>query len=211
MAFVQFHNTVDGRLRIVVEGKVNDLNSNQSIVLSLATTDEQTTAVPLEWAEAGTWQAEFSLPDTVSEQDLFAEFRTLPGGSLVVVRLGEVPRLIEQIQAEITGAWWSKEREQATIAISIHNPGEGAVYLGSHFIQLTDSTEDPFEGGDAIERTQQVFPRLPGQVIPHLPFLINPGETVGITISFLPHFASVRLQIGADLWEIADMPLISTE
>jgi hypothetical protein len=136
-----------------------------------------------------------------------AEFRALPGGNLAVVRLGEVPRLIEQLQTEITGARWDGEREQAVIAISIHNPGEGAVYLGPEFIQIAEWTEGSSEGGDAYEGTWQVMPRLPGQVNPHLPYLINPGETTGITVSFLPQAASMRLQIGADLWEVADIPL----
>jgi hypothetical protein len=172
-------------------------------MLSLASSNEQTTAVPLTPDEDGVWQAAFSLPDTVTNVPLLAEFRVLPGGSLAVVRLGEVPRLIEQLQIEITGAWWDREQEQAVMAISIYNSGEGDIYLGPEFIQI------PIEGGDAYEGTWQVTPRLPGQVIPHLPFLIHPGETTGITVSFLPQSASMRLQIGADLWEVAGIPLDS--
>lgn len=195
---VQFDNTVDGRVRIVIEGNTNDLDSSQSVVLSLAATDEQTTAVPLAWAEDGAWQAEFTLPDTVSEQGLFAEFRALPGGDLAVVRLGEVPRLIEQLETEITRAWWDTEREQAVIELSVLNAGEGAVYLGPEFIQIAEWTEASSEGGDAYEGTWQVTPRLP--------FVVNPEETAGITVSFLPQFASMRLQIGADLWEVGGFP-----
>lgn len=195
---VQFDNTVDGRIRIVVEGSTNDLDSSQSVVLSLAATGEQTTAVPLEWAEDGAWQAEFTLPDTISEQGLFAEFRALPGGNLAVVRLGEVPRLIEQLETEITKAWWDAEREQAVIELSIFNAGEGAVYLGPEFIQIAEWTEVSSEGGDAYEGTWQVTPRLP--------IVVNPEETAGITVSFLPQFASMRLQIGADLWEVGGFP-----
>ncbi|WP_420640522.1 hypothetical protein [Candidatus Leptofilum sp.] len=195
---VQFDNTPDGRIRIVLEGDVHSLDSSQSIVLSLAATGEQTTAVPLEWAEDGTWQAEFTLPDTVSKQPLFAEFRALPGGNLAVVWLGEVPRLIEQLEIEITKAWWDAEREQAVIELSIFNAGEGAVYLGPEFIQIAEWTEASSEGGDAYEGTWQVTPRLP--------IVINPGETAGITVSFLPQFASMRLQIGADLWEVGGFP-----
>ncbi|MCB8980756.1 MAG: hypothetical protein H6657_25375 [Ardenticatenaceae bacterium] len=195
---VQFDNTVDGRIRIVIEGSTNDLNTSQSVVLSLAATDEQTTAVPLEWAEDGAWQTEFTLPDAVSAQGLFAEFRALPGGNLAVVRLGEVPRLIEQLETEITKAWWDAEREQAVIELSILNAGEGAVYLSPEFIQIAEWTEASSEGGDVYEESWQVTP--------HLPILINPGETAGITVSFFPQAASVRLQIGTDLWEVADIP-----
>ena len=195
---VQFDNTADGHIRIAITGGTNNLGSSQSVVLSLAATDEQTTAVPLEWAEDGTWQAAFTLPDTVSKQPLFAEFRALPGGDLAVVRLGEVPRLIEQLETEITKAWWDAEREQAVIELSILNAGEGAVYLGPEFIQIAEWTEASSEGGDAYEGTWQVTPRLP--------IVINPGETAGITVSFLPQFASMRLQIGADLWEVGGFP-----
>ena len=198
---VQFSYTADGSIRIVIEGTTTNpstdseqaLDNSQSVMLSLTSSNEQTTAVPLTPDEDGVWQAAFSLPDTVTSLPLLAEFRVLPGGSLAVVRLGEVPRLIEQLQIEITGAWWNGEREQAVMAISIHNPGEGAVYLGPEFIQI------PTEGGDAYEGTWQVTPRLP--------ILINPGETMGLALSFLPQSASMRLQIGADLWEVADIPL----
>lgn len=195
---VQFENTADGYIRIAITGGTNDLDSSQSVMLSLATTDEQTTAVPLEWAEDGAWQTAFTLPDAVSEQGLFAEFRALPGGNLAVVRLGEVPRLIEQLETEITKAWWDAEREQAVIELSIFNAGEGAVYLGPEFIQIAEWTAASSEGGDAYEGTWQVTPRLP--------FVINPGEMAGITVSFLPQFASMRLQIGADLWEVGGFP-----
>jgi hypothetical protein len=211
VSVVQFSNTVDGSIRIVIEGTTNNpstdselapslsrgqvLDDSQSVMLSLASSNEQTTAVPLTPDEDGVWQAAFSLPDTVTNVPLLAEFRVLPGGSLAVVRLGEVPRLIEQLQIEITGAWWDREQEQAVMTNSIHNPGEGEVYLGPEFIQI------PLEGGDAYEGTWQVTP--------HLPILINPGETAGITVSFLPQSASMRLQIGADLWEVAGIPLDS--
>jgi hypothetical protein len=195
---VQFSNAVDGSIRIVAKGFANNLDDSQSIMLSLTSSSEQTTAVPLTLDEDGVWQAAFSLPDTVTSLPLLAEFRVLPGGSLAVVGLGEVPRLIEQLQIEITGAWWEVERERAVMAISIHNPGEGAVYLGSEFIQIPKRYEVTPEGGDAYEGTWQVTPRLP--------ILINPGETMGMTVSFLSQSAFMRLQIGADLWQATDMP-----
>lgn len=215
VAAVQFSHTADGSIRIVVKGAVTNpstgsglapslsrgqaLNDSQSIMLSLSSSNDQTTAVPLTPDEDGVWQAAFSLPDTGMALSLLAEFRVLPGSSLAVVQLGEVPRLIEQLQVEITGAWWDVEREQVVMAISIHNPGEGAIYLGPEFIQISDRYEVTPEGGDAYEETWQVTP--------HLPILINPGETMGITVSFLPQSASMRLQIGADLWEVAGIPL----
>ncbi|HUM70519.1 MAG TPA: hypothetical protein PLK31_16930, partial [Chloroflexota bacterium] len=209
---VQYSHTEDGSIRIGVEGALHNLSDSHSVLLSLTSSHEQTTAVPLIPAANGLWQASYTLPDSVTGLPysagatplshselalnavnwpaLFAEFRTLPDGNLVVVQLGEAPRLTEQLSVEITGAWWDGERGQAMMAIAIHNPGQGAVYIGPEFIQI------PTEGGDADEKTWQVTPRLP--------ILINPGETRGITATFLPLSASVRLQIGADLWEVAD-------
>ena len=66
------------------------------------------------------------------------------------------------------------------------------VALGPEFIQLVS------KGGDADEMT--------GQVTPRLPLLINPGETAGITVSFLPQDTPVQLQVDADLWEISGLP-----
>ena len=210
---VQFTHTTDGNLRIVVSGAVDDLPDSQAIMLSLASSSEQTTAVPISPDEDGVWRAEFILPgrgpttafgggndssllagsqavSTLSEgQILLAEFRSLPGGSLAIVQLGQVSNLIEQLEVEITGAWWETAAEQAVVTVSIHNPGEGAVYLAPDFIQF------PTEGGDTDAGTWQVTPRLP--------LLINPGETMGITVSFLPQ---ALMQIGADLWEIIDVP-----
>ena len=218
---VQFGHTVEGLLRIVVSGTVNGLNRSHAVLLSLTASNEQTTAVPLTWAEDGTWQAEFALPNGAAEQALLAEFRLLPDGRLAVFQLGEIPDLTEQLEVEIAEAQWDAVQEQAVITVSIHNRGHhrgqnqgpdggddggaGAVYLGPDFIQITEY-EGTIEGGDAYAGTAQVNPRLPGQLNPRLPLLINPGETVGITVSFLPQSASVRLQIGADLWEVAGFP-----
>ncbi|MFZ1400353.1 MAG: hypothetical protein WAS33_25845, partial [Candidatus Promineifilaceae bacterium] len=171
--------------------------------------NEKTTAVPLTWAEEGTWQAEFILPMAVTKQALLAEFRLLPDGRLAVFQLGEIPDLTEQLTVEITEARWEAMSEQAVITVSVHHGGNtrnrdggadggaGAVYLGPDFIQLAED-EGIVEGGDAYART--------GQLEPGLPLLIKPGETVAITVSFLPQSASVRLQIGADLWEVAGYP-----
>ena len=214
---VQFEHTADGALRIVVGGVVNGLNGSHSVLLSLTASNEQTTAVPLTWTEDGTWQAEFALPIAAAEQDLLAEFRLLPDGRLAVFQLGEIPDLTEQLAIEITEAQWDAAQEQAVITVTVHNRGHnqgsngvddggaGAVYLGPDFIQIAEY-EGTSEGGDAYVETGQVSPRLPGQLNPGLPLLINPGETVGITVLFLPQAASVRLQIGADLWEVAGFP-----
>lgn len=195
---VKFSHTVDGSIRIVVKGATNNLDDSQSVMLSLTSSNEQTTAVPLAPDEDGAWQAAFSLPDTMTSLLLLAEFRVLPGGSLAVVQLGEVPRLIEQLQVEITGAWWDREPEQITMMLSVHNSGEEAVYLGSEFIQIPERYDVTSEGGDAYEVIMQVTPRLPA--------LIEPGKTLGLTVTFPWHAPTVRLQIGADLWEMANIP-----
>ncbi len=189
---VQFSNTPNGAIRVVVDGVGISLNNDQSIMLSLTSSNEQTTAVPLIPDDNGDWQMIFTLPESVTGQPLFAEFRALPGGDPAIVQLGETPRLADQLEVEITGTMWDVETEQAVVTVSVNNPGEGAVYMGSQFIQF------PIEGGDADETF--------GQITPHLPTLIEPGETRGITVSFLPQALSVQMQINADLWQISGFP-----
>lgn len=205
VAEVAFSHTAVGDIRIVVTGTTGSPAAGQSLVLSLSSRREQTTAVPLTPDEAGGWAAQFVLPDGATGEALSAEFRALPGGSLAVVQLGQLPALAEQLAVEITGAWWDVAAERAEVAVSVHNPGAGAVYLGGEFIQLpTDGLA--IEGGDVYGPNGQAVPRLPEQVTPHLPLLIGPGETVGFTVPFRPHSASVRLQIGADLWALDGFP-----
>jgi hypothetical protein len=188
---VHIDHDTNGDIRIVVEGITNDLPDNQTIMLSLAAKNEQTTAVQLEPDENSEWYASFTMPGDSAGLPLLAELRTLPAGNLAVVQLGEVPRLQEQLESGISGAWWDEAQMQVILTAVITHTGAGDVYLGSDFIQL-------LEGGDAHE--------FSGQVTPSLPFLIHPGETVGITVTFLPQAPSVRVQIGADLWEITDIP-----
>ncbi|MCP4422335.1 MAG: hypothetical protein GY805_37480 [Chloroflexi bacterium] len=143
-----------------------------------------------------------NVPHSASGQALFAEFRTLPGGQLTLVQLGEVPHLIEELEVEITETAWDVKQKRIFLSVTVHNPLSGDVYLHSEFIQIIN------EGGGNDGESGQVTPRLPGQVTPRLPLLINPGETVGITVSFLPQDTPVQLQIEADLWEISSLPTI---
>jgi hypothetical protein len=191
---VAYSHTATGILRIVVSGTIGSLDVGQSILLSLNAGGDQTAAVEVTPDENGAWQADFTLPAGGVGAALLAEFRSLPDGELVVVRLGEGADLIEQLQVDVTGAWWEWDAGLATIAISIHNPGEGAVFLDPDFIH--------FPGGDAYEGRWQATPGLP--------FLIGPGETTGITISFLPQTVSVQIQIGAGLWEVTGLPSPTT-
>jgi hypothetical protein len=185
---VHFSHTATGELRIVASGDISRPVSGQVVMLSLTAGSEQTTAVPLAPDETGAWQTAFVVPGSVTGLPLFAEFRTLPEGGLSVVGLGEAPHLIDHLDIAITAAWWDAAAAQAVVTVSTHNPGQGAVHLGPDFIRLLN------EGGDAYESA--------GQVTPRLPLLIGPGETVGIVVPFSPLRASMRLQLGADLWEI---------
>jgi hypothetical protein len=187
---VHYSHTTQGDIRIVVEGVIENPTESGAIMFSLTAGREQTTAVPLAPDEEGAWQTSFTLPNEAIGAALFAEFRALPTGSLVIVELGAAPDLLDQLEVAVTGAWLDEAHEQdaATVAVRVHNPGAGAVYLGPDFIQII------IEGGDAYAENWQVAPRLPT--------LINPGETVGMTITVSPLSASMRLQLGADLWEI---------
>ena len=193
------HDT-NGDIRIVVGGSAGDLSDSQTVMLSLAAHNEQTTAVALTIEESGSWQTSFILPDTIAGHPLLAEVRTLPDSNLTMVQLGDAPRLGEQLDIGITDAWWEEEMMQLVFTASITNTGEGDVYLGSDSIQLPERIESTTEGGDAYE--------FSGQVTPSLPRLIHPGETVGIRVTFLPQAPSVRVQIGSDLWEITDIPYL---
>lgn len=194
---VHYSHDINGNIRIVVEGAAHEVPASQSLMLSLAANSEQTTAVQLTPGGRGGWQADFTLPAEIAGLPLLAEVRTLPAGSLAVVQLGEAPYLWEQLEIGLTGAWWHETQSQVVFTTVITHTGEGDVYLGSDFIQINN------EGGDVYETSGQVTPSLPGQ---RLPILIHPGETVGITVTFLPQAPSVRVQIGVDLWEITDLP-----
>ena len=201
---VQFDHTTSGDLQMVISGTVESLAPGQSLMLSLAAGSEQTTAVPLAVAADGRWQANYTWPDGTSPgtgsgqtpaaagRHLFAEFRSLPGGDLVVVGLGETPRLTDGLAIEITGAAWYEAQQQVGLTLTVTNEGVGAVYLDSDFIQLIP------EGGDADEIIWQVAPRLP--------LLIHPGETMGMTVSFFSPTISMRLQIGIELWKLGLEP-----
>lgn len=195
---VHYEHALDGNFRIVVSGLGPLPEHNTTYLLSLTTPNEQTTAVPLAWTENRRWQASFSLPNSVAGQTLLAEVRSMPSGGLAVVNLGEIPHLQAQLEVASLEAWWDPTPAEAMLTVTLHNPGEAAVYLGSNFIQLSNRTAPATEGGDAHVRI--------GQQTPPLPLLIHPGETVGITISFLPQTASIQLQIGTELWEVMGFP-----
>ena len=188
---IQASHIADENLHIVVEGRQN-MPVNQTIMLSLTAGREQAMAVELTMGAAGEWETAFTLPAGVAGLPLLAELRALPGGELALVGLGEAPRLVEQLQISVTGAAWDGARNEAVITVSVHNPADGAVYLGSEFIQLLP------EGGDAYELT--------GQVIPRLPTFVGSGETLELMMTFLPVSASAQVRIGADLWELVGLP-----
>ena len=196
----------NGNLEIVLEGIASEVPGAQTMLLSLVANGEQmaTTQIVLEGNAA--WQAGFTMPDTLAGRPLLAELRLLPGnvlsdGSLIVVALGEVPNLLDQVTITLTEARWEEGQLAVVVSGVITNTGTTAVYLDPEFIQI------PLEGGDVYETTGQVTPSLPRQVSPPLPFLINPGETVGIVVTFLPQNPSVTLKINTDLWEIKDIPV----
>jgi hypothetical protein len=202
---VQFDHTADGGLGVVISGTTK-LAAGQSLMLSLSAGSEQTTAVPLSLTPDGGWRVNQTLPggpSSLAQPHLFAEFRSLPGGDPVAVDLGQTPRLSDALAIEIDSVYWDQDQEQVQLTLTITNEGAGAVYLGSDFIQLIP------EGGDAYGENGQItqtVPRLPVQVLPRFPFLLHPGETTELTLSFYLRSISVRLQIGADLWELGRQP-----
>ena len=210
----EYAHTATGGLQITVRGGADGVGEGKSLMLSLTASDGQTTSVPLLPAENGEWQATFTLPDA-GARPLFAELRALPAGTLAVVALGEVPALIDQLDVVVSGASWDPAAGTAVVPISLHNPGPGAVYLTADYISFPLEAESvssqgggPIEGGDADGEF--------GQVTPSLPRLVAPGETVGLTVTFLPDrgpdgaFRPVTVQVGADLWEISSRGMAET-
>ena len=205
---VQFDHTADGALGVVISGTTN-LTAGQSLMLSLTAGSEQTTAVSLGVAADGRWRTAYVLAGSggqspaVTASRLLAEFRSLPGGDLVVVDLGEAPRLSDDLAIEIDGAYWDEDQARVLLTLTVTNDGTGAVYLGPDFIQLISEEGDAYGPNGQIT---QAVPRLPVQVLPRLPFLLHPGEMTGLTLSFYLGSTSVRLQIGVDLWELGPQP-----
>lgn len=193
---VQVAHTAVGMLEIAVSGSVADVAAGRTLMLSLTARGEQTTAVPLTPAADGSWQARFTLPDRVMGRPLFAELRTLPDGEIRVVQLPPPLAAADLVQTQQVAAWWDAARAEVTLTISIHNPEAGPVLLPAAFIQLIP------EGGDADEPT--------GQVTPRLPLLLTSGDTVRFTMTVLPPVASMRLQVGADLWQITGVPAMGS-
>lgn len=208
VAGTTFSHTADGSIRIAVDGAVSGLPAGAALLLSLAASKEQTAAITLLPDAAGQWQASFLLPEAVTGRPLLAEFRTVPGGQLGVVRLGSVPRLVEQLEVALADAWQDATSGQMGLALTVHNPGDGAVYLDESYIQLPEAyqiavgTPPIQEGGDAYEINVAVTPRQPGQG-GFLPLLLEPGQSLGLTVTFVWEAPVARLKIGADLWEMA--------
>jgi hypothetical protein len=99
---VQYDQTSRGEMRLVISGTAASLTAGHSLMVSLAVGGEQTTAIPLVVDTTGRWQTAYHLPSgSQPGQPLLAEFRSLPGGDLVVVGLGETPRLSDDLAIEI--------------------------------------------------------------------------------------------------------------
>ena len=184
---VQFSHLADGQLAVQLQGTLANLAAGQSVLLSLTAGTQQTAVVPLPPAAAdGSWQTALALPGEVAGAPLMAEIRLLPGGRPAMVQLGAVPQLTNQLQISVTAAYQEPAAGQAVLQLAVFNPGPGAVYLGPDFLQTLN------QGGDAYAPA--------GQVLPRLPQLIGPEESVGLTWTFSPSDTPVQLQIGADLW-----------
>lgn len=205
---VAFDATITGDVRVVISGTIAQRPPGATLLVSLAASQEQTAANTLLPDESDQWQAAFVLPAAVTGQPLLAELRLVPGGQLGVVGLGNVPRLTDQLVVTSGDAWQDAASGQMTLDLTVYNPGAGAVRLDESYIQLPQAYQldagafPTHEGGDAYEMTVAVTTRQSGPG--HwLPLLLEPGQTVGLTVTFYWPAPLVRLQIGADLWQLA--------
>ena len=180
-------------VRIAVSGWLTTTPATTGL-LTLRAGAYQTTAVPLVPDSQGRWSMIATLPDDAVGTPLMADFRSLPGETVFTLSLGEVPRLLDQLEVTIDQAVWDENQVQAILSLSVHNPGPGAIQLPPEFIQLPI----PTEGGDEHDLTWQL--------VPPLPQLINPGETMGVQLSFFPQALSVQVKIDNDLWILSGFP-----
>ncbi len=205
---VAFDATITGDIRVAISGTAAQLPAGATLLVSLSASQEQTAALTLRPDASDQWQAAFVLPATVTGQPLLAELRLMPGGQLGVVRLGSVPRLIDQLAVSIGDAWQDVASGQMVLSLTVHNAGAGAVRLDESYIQLPQAYQldagvvSTHEGGDAYEVNVVVAPRPSGSG-GFLPLLLEPGQTAGLTVTFIWPAPLARLQIGADLWELA--------
>lgn len=186
---VSHADTRNGDIRIVVEGELQKEPETTAVMLTLIAGQEQTTAVALAPDETGRWQTTLVLPRATAETPLYAELRPLPMGDVSLVQLGQLPAPWAQLDVNLAAAWWDAVAQHIVLQVNVTSDAVGDVFVADDFIQLID------EGGDEYEWS--------GQVTPHLPLLIHPGETVGMLVTFLPNASSVRVQIGADLWVLS--------
>jgi hypothetical protein len=196
---VTFDHDAQGQLLVGIQGQGDapaGAPTGESLLLSLVGPTEQTTAVALLPDADGRWAVTVPLATTMEGRPLWAELRRLPAGAVYRVGLGSVPRLGQQLTVTIQEAWWDETAGMVGVTAVLTHTGSGAVYLAPDFMQWTS------EGGDAYGGSGQEDPRLPGQR--NWPQLIHPGETVGVTVTFLAEAPSGRLQIGADLWAVTD-------
>jgi hypothetical protein len=202
---VTFDHDAQGQLLVGVQGQ-GDVPIGESLLLSLVGPTEQTTAVTLLPDADGRWTATVPLATvplgtvplamTMEGRPLLAELRRLPAGTVYRVELGNVPRLGQQLAVTVQDAWWDEAAGMVGVTAVLTHTGSGTVYLAPDFMQWIS------EGGDAYGGSGQDDPRLPGHR--NWPQLIHPGETVGVTVTFLAEAPSGRLQIGADLWAVSD-------
>ena len=188
IAAVQFSHDTTGQLTVEISGTTT---SDQPLLLSLLLGSEQTAVQTVTNAESNHWQAIFVLSEQAVGKPLFAEFRTA-SNTLYTVSLNQVPNLLSRLNVSVHAAQWDKSQDAAVLTIPVHNPTADAIYLPSGFVQLT-------QGGDANAPI--------GQLNPVLPIHLSSGESLTLTLTAYPSIHSMRLQLGADLYDISNIPV----
>lgn len=186
---VLFTDDAAGMLTVVLTGTTT---SKQPLLLSLLTGNSQTAVIPLPVTADTAWTTTFSLPEGAIGDSLFAEFRT-PSNNLYTVSLGDVPYLASLLDVQLTDARWDDMQDAAVLTAVVHNPTAGNIFLANDFIQLT-------QGGDADDPIGQTIPMT-------LPTLIQPGETVTLSVTALPQFHTMRMQLGVERFDISNIPV----
>jgi hypothetical protein len=185
---LRFTHDATGALTAILTGTTT---SDQPLLLSLLSGNEQTAVISLSVVDF-IWSTPFSLSEGAIGDRLFAEFRT-PANNLFTVSLGNVPDLLALLKSSVTDAIWDNAQGAAVLSVAVHNPSAGDILLPANFIRLS-------QGGDADDLIWQLTPMS-------LPTLVHSGETVTSTVTALPQFHTMRLQLGANLFDISQIPV----
>lgn len=203
---ITYSHEPNGRVSIAVTGTATGASGGNTVMVSLVSNVDQTESVELPLShnddlspgDPSMWGVSFAMSSDVEGHNLVAEFRAFPSGEVGLVRLGDVPHLVDQLEiTAIEDTYWRLDRGEAVLRLSIHNPGSGNVRLSPDYIKAMQLAEGGVENAIFVS------------VIPGLPLIVEPGATVIVDVTFVPamYGQPVHIQIGFERWEVTGFPI----